>query len=200
VGSASILELHCDHAYVLGEDFRRGAVRATPREPLAEDFALARGEYRPREKILFVQTGGRTLHDLIGTGYPSIKLWSSRTVDTLRQSRFSGWETFDVEIHLANGTIIRDYHGLAVTGRSGPIDDSLSQSAVVPPLTPGGQSMPGLRGLCFDPTSWDGRDVFTPEGYAGIFVVRAVVDAIVGKGISNVSIRRASEIERMWRA
>lgn len=185
---------------MLGEGFIRRAVRASPREAIADDFALARGEYMPSGTILFVQTEGRVLHDLIGTGYASIKLLSSRAVDVLRQSRFSGWQTFDVEVRLADGPEIHDYHGLAVTGRAGPIDDSLSQRVVLPPLAPGGQSMPGFRGLCFDPATWDGSDVFTPEGYAGIFVVKAVVDAFAETGISNVSVQRASDIERIWRA
>lgn len=57
-----------------------------------------------------------------------------------------------------------------------------------------------MRGLCFPPESWDGSDIFTAEGYAGIFAVEAVKEALEGAGVTNVDFRRLSEIERIWRA
>jgi hypothetical protein len=136
----------------------------------------------------------------MGTTYAAVNLVSDRLLAILRERGFSGWTTFPIQISLDDGRALQGYAGFAITGRSGPIDDRFSESAIRPPPVRGGHSGRVLRGLCFDPESWDGSDIFMPEGYAGTFVVEAVKDALEEAAVSNVEFRRLSEIERIWRA
>jgi hypothetical protein len=101
---------------------------------------------------------------------------------------------------LKDGSELPGYHGLAVTGRCGPIDDSLSDEVVLPPPVPRGRARRALRGICFDSATWDGSDVFTPEGYTASFVVERVKTAVEAAGITNVEFARLSETNRIWRA
>jgi hypothetical protein len=112
---------------------------------------------------------------------------------------FTGWTTFPVRVD-DRGTQRRDYEGLAVVGRCGAIDDSLSEEILLPPPVAGGRSARALRGLCFPPDSWDGTDVFTAEGRTDVFVVERVKAALELTGITNVGFDRLSEIERTWKA
>jgi hypothetical protein len=47
---------------------------------------------------------------------------------------------------VTDGSERRDYVVLSVEGRSGPIDDALSERVTLPPPVPGAPG-PGLRGL-----------------------------------------------------
>lgn len=176
------------------------ALRVSSRELLRNDFALARGEERPSEPIEFVPAEGRIPGDLIGTTYATITLVSERFLDVLREHGFTGWTTFPARVFLGDGRELDGYHGLAVRGRCGAIDDSLSEKVTLPPPVAAGRARPGLRGLCFPPESWDGNDVFTAEGYAGAFVLERVKEALERADLTNVAFRRLSEIERVWRA
>jgi hypothetical protein len=192
--------LECWQAFDLAEAFEPGALRVRSRELQHRAFELARAEFRPEGPIDYVRDEGHTPHDLIGTTDAAVTLVSSRLLAILDERKFSGWTTFRVQIFLDDGSTLGEYAGLAVTGRSGPIDDRFSKDVIQPPPVPGGQSGRALRGLCFEPESWDGHDIFTPEGYAGSFVVEAVKDALEEAAVSNVEFRRLSEIERIWRA
>jgi hypothetical protein len=187
MASARTSRLDCAHAFLVGEAFKRGALRVSSRELLHDEAKLTRAEERPSAPMEFIRAEGRRPYDLIGTTYASLKLVST------------GWTTFPVTVLLEDGSELEDYEGLAVTGRCGSIDDSLSEEILLPPPVPGGQAGYGLRGLCFQPESWDGSDVFTAEGYAGIFVVERVKDALEQAHVTNVDLRRLSEIERRWR-
>jgi hypothetical protein len=192
--------LECWQAFNLAEAFEPGALRVKSRELVHGAFELARAELRPERPIDYVRDEGRTPHDLIGTTDAVVTLVSDRLIAILRAREFRGWTTFPVQIFLDDGSTLDGYLGLAVTGRSGPIDDRFSEDAIQPPPVSGGQPGRALRGLCFEPESWDGSDIFTPEGYAGRFVVEAVKNALEEAGVSNVEFRRLSEIERIWRA
>lgn len=138
---------------------------------------------------------------MIGTAYVTLTLVSERFLAVLRQHNFAGWTTFPVRVVLSeDGRELGGYHGLAVTGRAGPIDDSLSEEVVIPPPVPEGRASPGLRGLCFPPESWDGSDIFTADNEAAIFVVEPVKAALEAAGVTNIDFQRLSEIERTWRA
>jgi hypothetical protein len=175
------------------------ALRVNSLELLHNDWALARGEERPVQPIEFVRDEGRTPHDLVGTTYATLVLVSNRFQDVLREHQVSGWTTFPISLHV-EGSDLAGYQGFAVTGRCGPIDDSLSEQVLLPPPVPGGRSRRGLRGICFAPESWDGSDIFTPDGMASSFVVRRVKDLLEEAAVTNVAFQRLSEIERIWRS
>lgn len=198
--------LECSQAFDLGEGYEGlgpggRALRVRSRELLHNSSEIARAEEKVSEPIEFVRDEGRKPHDLIGTSYGRPLLVSERFLDVLREHGFTGWTTFPIRVFLDRGSELEGYHGFAVTGRCGPIDDSLSEEVILPPPAPGGRARAGLRGLCFPPESWDGSDIFTSEaGGAAIFVVERVKQALEEAGVTNVAFERLSEIERIWRA
>ena len=68
---------------------------------------------------------------------------------------------------------------------------------ILPPPVPEGNEVPGLRGLLFDPATWDGSDVFTPETTTFVLVTDAVREALEAASPSNLRLERITEIERM---
>jgi hypothetical protein len=197
---ASERRLECSEAFDVAEAFKRGALRVASVEPLQKAFEIARADYRPPEPIEYVRDEGHTPYDLIGTTDAEITLVSEKFRDVLHEEGFTGWTTFPVLIRLPDESDLQGYEGLAVTGRCGPIDDRLSEEVIQPRPVPGGRPGPALRGLCFEPDSWDGSDIFSPEGYAGSFVVERVKRALERAAVKNVVFERLSEIERIWRA
>jgi hypothetical protein len=101
---------------------------------------------------------------------------------------------------VGDGSELDGYHGFAVTGRAGPIDDSLSAEVILPPPTPHGRTRRGLRGACFPAASWDGSDVFACGESSAITVTEAVKRALEEAKATSVAFQRLSEIERTWRA
>lgn len=179
--------------------WRASGLRVKTRELIENFFALARAEDRPLRPIEFVRAQGRVPHDVLGTTYGVLTLISEKFRSVLQDSGFTGWATFPVAV-VVDGSPLPGYHGLAVTGRCGAIDDDLSERVIVPPPVPGGAAMPHLRGLCWSPESWDGSDLFMAENYSGVFVVERVKQALEAAEITNVAFERLSEVERMWTA
>ena len=174
----------------------RGAVVAEPVASLSGSAlrAIALGERVPRSTLRFTPAQGSRPKDMAATTWIVPFLLSPRFVEVLGD--FSGWRAHAAEIELRDGTRA-DYGALAVTGRSGPIDQERSERIKLPPAAPGGIAVPGLRGLLFDPASWDGSDVFTPEGSTFVFVSERVREAIEAARLTNVALERITEIERM---
>ena len=203
--SDSEISLDCAHAYELGEGREGlksggGAVRVRSRTSL-DQFALLRAEYIPSEPVTFEWDSGDQPLDVIGTTHASLILVSMRFVDVLRQHSFTGWTTWPALIQWPDGGDLGGYRGIAVLGRCGPIDDSLSDEVVLPPPVAGGRARRALRGLCFAPDSWDGSHIFTCDSGGGaIFVTEAVREAVARAHLTNVSVMKLADIERTWRA
>jgi hypothetical protein len=166
------------------------------RELLSNAFGLGRGEVAPARPIEFIRDSGGTAHDLVGTSYATLHLASRRFIDVLSRARFTGWTTFPVDIYPDDEVRLDGYVGFGVTGRCGPIDDNLSESLELPPPVPGGRASAGLRGLLFDPRSWDGSDVFTPEDRSSVFVTTGVKVALEAAAVTGLEFRSITSIER----
>jgi hypothetical protein len=122
-----------------------------------------------------------------------LHLVSDRFVGVLEG--FSGWQTYPVEIYTERGKAVQGYHGLAITGRCGPIDDELSPVMVLPPAVPHGEAMPHRIGIRFWPETWDGSDLFIPEGRGWVLVTQEVHDALSAAKITGIELDRITEIE-----
>lgn len=85
------------------------------------------------------------------------------------------------------------YRGLSVTGRSGPIDDSLTERVLLPPFVPGRPPVPHSRGFCPEPGSWDGSALFVPRDTFYTCVTSPVRDALLAAGTVGASFHRMSE-------
>jgi hypothetical protein len=176
-------------------DPRAHALPAHQREAAGRDVErLFLGELRLSAPLLFnfmKGASGSTAHDLIGTTFTSLLLVSDKTIGVL--SGFSGWTTYPVEVYGKRGELIPGYHGLAVTGRCGPIDYTKSTPRVCEPPIPGGGRSRQWFGLCFDEKTWDGSDIFVPEGTHMNVVVEAVKVALEKAKITNIEFEPLSE-------
>ena len=138
--------------------------------------------------------GSKKPSDLIGTTMATPLLVSDRVVTLLRDEGFTGWRTYAVDLVGHDGAPIPGYHGLAIHGRCGPIDDS--KSVQVPQQFPGGV-FPVWIGMYFDPDTWDGSDLFMSEdGKGSKFVIENVKRAFHKAKIRNVQFEPLEEVER----
>jgi hypothetical protein len=180
--------------YAVSEDFIRGAFRVHALGDIGDPFALTLGEVQPTTPLRFHHDEGTKLKDFVGTTC-LLNIVSDRFVDAL--APFSGWTTYEVEIYDKTGDLVPGYHGLAITGRSGPIDDDLSPVMVLPPPVPEGKAMPHRIGIRFWPDTWDGSDVFAPEESTWMLVTQPVRDALAAAKLTNVELKRITEIEML---
>jgi hypothetical protein len=159
-------------------------------------LAAEKGELEPIQPLRFHHDQGSRLKDVIGTTSATL-LFSDRFVTVLADGGFSGWRTYPVEVFDAHGDIVPGYHGLVVTGGSGPLVDSLSPVMEAPPVVQGGK-VPLLRiGIRFHSESWDGSDVFRPSGTTYTLVTQEVRDALVAAKVTNLDLKRITEIETL---
>ena len=181
--------------YALGERFARGTFRvhALGELPGGDPLALTRGQINPKEPVCFHHDEGSRLKDHIGTTWALLHLVSDRFLGVL--DGFSGWRVYPVEVYDKDGELVPGYHGLAVNGRCGPIDDDLSPVMVLPPPVPQGEAMPHRIGIRFWPETWDGSDVFMPEGSGWVLVRQEVRDALTAAKITGIDLYRITEIE-----
>lgn len=157
--------------------------------------ALALGAIDPPGELRFEHAGGWSLTDVLNSTSGQLMLLSARVCEAMMP--FSGWRPLPAVIVAADGAERRDFVVLCVEGRSGPIDDALSERVTLPPPVPGAPGGPGLRGLYFEPDTWDGSDVFAPEGSTLTFVTQDVGGAIERLKPTNALIEQLSEIEQM---
>lgn len=185
--------------FVLGETFDCGAFRVRSVDDDLDPFALTRAERTPRQPVQFRRDEGMHLYDFIGTTWAVLYLVSDRIINLLADRKFTGWTTYPVEIRDGSDDLVPGYHGLAVTGRCGPIDDTLSPIEVLPPPVPGGKSMPHHLGLRFQPATWDGSDLFTPEGTGFVFLTESVADGLLQLklDVTNLSVEPLTEVRRL---
>jgi hypothetical protein len=182
--------------FALSEAFVRGALRVHPLGDVAY-LELTRGEIAPTEPVRFHHDQGTRPMDYVGTTLGGPPLVSERLVALLGEHGFTGWRTFGVEIYDEHGVRVPGYHGLSATGRSGPFDDSLSPVMTVAPPVPTGEALPHRIGKRFWPETWDGSDVFSPEGAMWVVVTQAVRDVVVAAKLKNISLERLTEIEML---
>jgi hypothetical protein len=172
--------------------FRVRSDRKMDREEVRK---LKKGEIQPQLGVVFRHCmGGQVPKDLIGTGWGGGHfILSDRVVEALRAGKFTGWSTYPVRIIGKDGDEIPGYHGLAITGRCGPIDDLKSE--VIKQL--GSSKFVRVRGLFFDEKTWDGSDVFLIGHGGHICVTEAVYDAVMALKPRNIKFTRLDEVSLM---
>jgi hypothetical protein len=186
-----------EHLFTLSDAGRRGALHARLRHGVKDAFAVQRGEEPLPTPAVCDQFLGRTPYDLVGTGFVALYLLSERVTEALQREAFTGWKPHPAEIRTRAGELIPGYHLLIVTGRCGPIDK--------PGFPRAGSGSPGAhgpaimttRGLHFDPNTWDGADIFVPEGAGWIIVVERVRDALKAAKVTNIDLPRVTEVEQV---
>jgi hypothetical protein len=177
------LNFHTLHA--IDEAFTRGAFRGRLESSAYRAEDLLVGRAKPTTSVSFRQDSGKRPLDLIGTTSGATRLASDSFVSALKACGASGWTTFPVKLIARSGLEISGYHGLTVTGRAGPLDGTGTRIVKIPPRTPGGVETYEERGWSFEQSSWDGSDIFVPEGTIAICVVERVKSALEAAKLSN---------------
>lgn len=187
------MDIDYDHLWELDDAANRDSMIVVPtsRQHNEEVWAIVKGEFRPQNPIEYRYYMRSRCKDLMATGIPGRYLLSNRVVEALHNGKFTGWTTYPVAITNKTGGPILGYHGFSITGRCGPRDASRSEK--VRKQYRGGVSWE-LKGLYFDEKSWDGSDIFMPQGTAYICMREAVHDAIAALKPENIKFRRLTEI------
>jgi hypothetical protein len=179
-------DLDFSQLFALGEGLRRTALRAHREVPWPAASDLLLGRHRPEAPLEFRRDSGSRLMDLVGTTAVAIKLFSERFVAALSAAGARGWGTYPVRLLDRAGGEVPGYAGLAVSGRAGPLDRGRTRVVALPPVGPGLPVSYEERGMYFDPASWDGTDVFVPEGTTAVCVTDRVRRALTAAGATNL--------------
>lgn len=159
-------------------------------------FRLLRAELSPPEPVRVEHAMGGKPQDLIWTTWAAVFLISDRVRELLEGAHVTGWKTYPVEVTDRQGAIIPGYHGFAATGRCGPIDPSRSELYLKPPPVPQGKACWHRKGLFFEPSSWDGSDVFCPSDGSGfIFLLDRVKRLLEKAKVRNVKFKKLVDYE-----
>ena|SRR6266849_4652947 len=156
-------------------------------------FEIARSEAALPSAVEFVRGSGECRADIIGTGFASLYLISTRLVEGLNAERISGWRATPVRFE--DGTAPDGaFHALSVTGRCGPIRYELSE---VVEKQRGGNLTRWWKGAYFDSETWDGSDIFTPVDVGTVFLTSRVRELLYLYDLDGVRLIPLSAVERM---
>jgi hypothetical protein len=179
--------------FVLDEAFDRGAVRVefASSSKDVDDWAVG----KCTSTIALKQNSGRTFCDLVGTTHAGFYLWSQRLQDVLRKEAISGWNVCPVELMSSKGESISHYAAIGITGRCGPLQNWRSKK--VTRLLPGSNAYSDCWiGLYFAEDTWDGSDLFRPDGTMLTIATSRAKEVIEGTAATNIRIRPLLEVER----
>ena len=129
--------------------------------------------------------GGRCM-DLMWSTSPPLIVISLHLREILTANNFTGWNTYQVEIHNKAGEIVPDYFGLSITGTAGIHDLHRVQVIDKPPIVPGGTPYQNLKNFYFENDDWDGKDFCVVKNSLFCVVTQKVVQAFKVARIKNV--------------
>ena len=128
---------------------------------------------------------GKNLYDIVSTGYAGLYLFSDKVINVLINNKITGWKTYPCILLDKNNKEVKGYSIFSVMGKCGSID--LSKSATLEKIiVEGGKPTKMLKGLYFDINTWDGSDVFSPEGTMFTFITRKVRNILLKENIPNI--------------
>jgi len=173
-------------------------------ERMKDPYAITLGLEHHIEPLEFNVMIGRKPMDLVTTSLVVLYLVSDRIIQAFTDVGITGWSTYPVMLWDKRGNEIPGYHGLTVTGRSGPIDDSRSvrmlRDPATDPTVDAGAPYWAWVGLFFKEESWDGSDIFiakNPTEISGYMIVNTRVrDLLINMKATNILLRPLPRVER----
>lgn len=188
-----------EQLFSMGGSLNRGALHLKPIDSITskEAWDLAGGRISPQSPVRLTWHSGSRLVDWVDTSMVPVAVVSDKMIELFEENGFIGWSTYPVEIEGRGGQPIEGYRGIAITGRSGPIDYSRSTEVTKMPISAQGNPYQALIGLYFDASTWDGSDLFMPDGTARTVVNETVKAAVERAKLKNVSFKRLTEVETM---
>lgn len=180
--------------YQLSRAFKKGALQVTSAD-IENEIPFVYGIKEVGKPLKFTYYMGKNTCDLIETGWVSLFLFSNRIFSEFEKEHISGWKAYPAEVYDKKGNSIRGYSVLGVTGRCGPIDDSLSEIIWKGAPVPEGNPYQARKGLLFDLSSWDRSGIFIPEGSLAIMVTKKVKIIIERLKATNFDLKPILEVE-----
>lgn len=171
--------------YVLGDGLSSATLHVQPCQSILEPYRLLRGEDYSQHPIVFEPRMGGVPRDFILTGYASLFLISPRVIDLLHKNEVTGWSTYPVEVTGKTGEPLNGYAGLSITGRCGPPDKPNVRKPWHDPPRWSENPYEWMRRPYFDPSTWDGSDMFVPTGTGHIILVDRVVTLLKRAKVTN---------------
>lgn len=183
-----------DRFYVLEEGGDGAAFRADFDPPVDVD-RLMRGEIAESEVLALRYCSGRLkAGDVVFTSEAAPILIHSRVRQRLVAGGFTGWHTYEARLFDRANASVPGYFALACKGRAGPVLRSMS--VPIARLFPAGPS-DVLVGMYFEPSTWDGSDVFVLQNNLSVIVRDVVMESFVAAKVRNVQFTRLDEIQNL---
>jgi len=154
-----------------------------------DEWNVLRGKSHLPEGALCYPYMGKRYYDVIIPSSPFPYLVSDKIIDAFVQNSITGWKATSVKIV---GKEDLKYYVLMVTGRCGIVDRNRSEKIIQ--KSPGGIECPYIRGLYFEPESWDGTDIFVADNVSWIFCTEKVKTVIEEIKATNISFERNTDI------
>lgn len=141
-----------------------------------EWYLLITGDYKNIDfPVIFKQTHGNKMRDILDTERPNIYLISDRLKVVLEQNGLTGWKSFPIKLYDKKGNEIFGYHGFSITGRSGPT--SYDNCEIIEKrYVPNGPVCKFYKGVYIN--GWNGDDFFIPDGTVSIFITKKAADVL----------------------
>lgn len=172
--------------------FLRGALEFRLKESTKQ---VMKGTEPPKTPVPFVYYRGSREKGILFGGISKCLIHES-VIRVFKENQFTGWDTFPIEAYDKSNKKLEGYYGLFVKGRCGKIIDSWSPIEERP--SPAGFMRPVKVGLYFEPDSWDGSDIFSPDGTTAIFVTKRVKETIERLKINTVIFENITETTRIY--
>jgi hypothetical protein len=158
-------------------------------------FKLILGNYESINfPVVFKQAYGNKLHDILNTGWAGLYLISDKLLNILEINKLTGWKIYPINLFNKKKTELFGYHGLSITGRSGPVyckKESIFEKRYVPT----GPLSETYKGYFIDLSSWNQNDFFLPKEYYGTFISENAATVLMNQNVTNISIENISNIE-----
>lgn len=161
-----------------------------------------RAEAPQSATIVFAQLEGGKARDVNRSGlHVGAPIVSPRFLKVLAAHSLSGWTSYPIQLSDKTGAALTGFAVLGVSGRCGPIDDELSELVIARPPVATGRASKMLKGLHFDPESWDGSDFScSTDGSLHTFLSPKAVDALTATKLTGFDLKPSAELLRSWRA
>lgn len=120
---------------------------------------------------------GRVLYDILGFQDTSNFAISDKLRLLLIENKITGWRCYPLNIY----GITNKYFGFQITSRCGEV------------LHP--KEIGFYSGVKFDIKSWDGSDIFSPQGTVANFCTQKVRDLLTQNNLTNISIINLNQVQ-----
>jgi hypothetical protein len=161
---------------------------------------VTRGEVEPDGVLTLRHRMGRSEPGLVVFPLSPFAFYLKQAVVSLLEDRgLTGWSSYPVMVIDEAGREYPDYAGLVVRGRCGRVSNRHSTAFKKQALR-GNSASTWWRGISFDPSTWDGSDLFMPDANQGhILCTEPTRSAFIDAGVTQLDFEPMDEVELDFR-